>query len=187
MEESEYKREREFYEERGLPCPKDMEAETEKEAEQEQEDKEDSPEAAGAGGEAQAAAGGQDFHRFDEQVNLHLESADPDKMRNMSRKYVRVSSLATITHLKKFLAIKILEDDDPEAFRDIDITCDGELIPKVRHHCALHRNMYIDNKIIRSSYYHFPGPYFKICLHYQMEDKRPTVKVSGYYLILIIE
>merc|ERR1719422_1589518 len=128
LEQSEYKREREFYEERGLPCPKDMEAETEKEAEQE--DKEDSPEAAGAGGEAQAAAGGQDFHRFDEQVNLHLESADPDKMRNMSRKYVRVSSLATITHLKKFLAIKILEDDDPEAFRDIDITCDGELIPK---------------------------------------------------------
>ena len=157
-----------------------MEAETEKEAEQEQEDKEDSPEAAGAGGEAQAAAGGQDFHRFDEQVNLHLESADPDKMRNMSRKYVRVSSLATITHLKKFLAIKILEDDDPEAFRDIDITCDGELIPKVRHHLALGSNMYI-------LLLPFPGPYFEICLHYQMEDKRPTVKVSGNYLILIID
>merc|ERR1711972_409768 len=44
--------------------------------------------------------------------------------------YVRVSSMTTITHLKKFLAIKILDKDDLEAYRDIDITCDGELIPK---------------------------------------------------------
>merc|ERR1712029_1131377 len=72
----------------------------------------------------------QDYHRFDEQVNLLLESADPTKMRSMSRKYVRVSSMTTITHLKKFLAIKILDKDDLEAYRDIDITCDGELIPK---------------------------------------------------------
>merc|ERR1712038_145101 len=117
LEDAEYKREREFYEERGLPCPKDMEAETEKEKEEKE--------------ETEAGVGGGDYHRFEEQVNLLLESADPEKMKNMSRKYVRVSSMATITHLKKFLALKVKEDADPEAFRDIDITCDGERIPQV--------------------------------------------------------
>ena len=80
--------------------------------------------------EKEAEAGG-DYHRFEEQVNLLLESAEPTKMRNMSRKYVRVSSMATITHLKKFLALKVLDNSDPEAFRNIDITCDGERIPQV--------------------------------------------------------
>ena len=125
LEQSEYKREREFYEERGLPCPKDMEDEKdEKEEQQDEEEDEEKEETA----ETEATS---DYHRFEEQVNLLLESADPGKMRNISRKYVRVSSMATITHLKKFLAIKILDQDDPEAYRDIDITCDGELIPKV--------------------------------------------------------
>ena len=125
LEQSEYKREREFYEERGLPCPKDMEDEKdEKEEHQEDEEEEDKEETT----ETETT---QDYHRFEEQVNLLLESADPAKMRNISRKYVRVSSMATITHLKKFLAIKILDQHDPEAYRDIDITCDGELIPKV--------------------------------------------------------
>jgi len=124
LEDSEYKREREFYEERGLPCPKDMEVENEVKENDEPEEEAETEEH-----EKEAEAGG-DYHRFEEQVNLLLESAEPTKMRNMSRKYVRVSSMATITHLKKFLAIKILEEDDPEAYRGIDITCDGELIPK---------------------------------------------------------
>ena len=124
LEESEYKREREFYDERGLPCPKDMEAETEKEAEEEQ-DEEDNEETGEAGTSQE-----QDYHRFDEQVNLLLESSDPDKMQSLTRRFVRVSSLATITHLKKFLALQVLDSDDAEAYRDIDITCDGELIPK---------------------------------------------------------
>ena len=59
-----------------------------KEEEEEKEEKEET-ESSGAGG---------DYHRFEEQVNLLLESADPEKMKNMSRKYVRVSSMATITH-----------------------------------------------------------------------------------------
>ena len=124
LEDSEYKREREFYDERGLPCPKDMEAETEKEAEEEQ-DEEDNDEAGEAGTSQE-----QDYHRFDEQVNLLLESSDPEKMQSLTRRFVRVSSLATITHLKKFLALQVLDSDDAEAYREIDITCDGELIPK---------------------------------------------------------
>ena len=61
---------------------------------------------------------------------MFLESSDPEKMQNLARRFVRVSSLATITHLKKFLALQVLDSDDAEAYRDIDITCDGELIPK---------------------------------------------------------
>ena len=101
-----------------------MEAETEKD-DIEMEDKEETPEAENTQGS------NNDGHRFEEQVNLHLESADPSKLRNINRKFVRVSSMATITHLKKFLAIQLLDKDDPEAYRDIDVTCDGELIPKV--------------------------------------------------------
>jgi len=126
LEESEYKREREFYDERGLPCPKDMEAETEKEAEEEQDEDNEETGEPGQGAQEQT----QDYHRFDEQVNLLLESSDPDKMQSLTRRFVRVSSLATITHLKKFLALQVLDSDDAEAYREIDITCDGELIPK---------------------------------------------------------
>ena len=58
-------------------------------------------------------------HRFDEQVNLVLKSSDPEKLPELSRKFVRVSALATITHLKKFIAIKVLNmpKDDEDIFR----------------------------------------------------------------------
>jgi len=183
LEESEYKREREFYTERGLPCPKDQEMESEGEQEQHQEEEQEHQEFNSQG----------DFHRFDEQVHLVLESASPTVLPQLKRQFIRVSSMATITHLKKFLAHKVLpmkekleekkreerrkkkeeerqkekdkekdKDDDKdkdkvkekekekgmedeeekeeekdeemsqlsEQFRDIDITCDGELIPK---------------------------------------------------------
>jgi len=121
LEQAEYKREREFYIERGLPCPKDLEAETEKDEQQKREEMEN---------QTPDMDTNMDFHRFDEQVNLVLESADATKLKDMKRKFIRCSSLATITHLKKFLAMKVLDGDNPEDYRDIDITCDGELIPK---------------------------------------------------------
>ena len=56
-----------------------------------------------------------------------LESKDK-KLKDLKRKYIRCSNVATIKHLKKFLALKCL--DDIEKHYDIDIMCDGELIPK---------------------------------------------------------
>ena len=60
-------------------------------------------------------------NRFDEQVNLLLSSSDPSSLPELERKFVRVSCLATITHLKKFLAIKVLGkeviDEDEDKFR----------------------------------------------------------------------
>jgi len=126
LEDQEYTRERDFYADRGLPCPKDLEAESEKDEKLKREEEGAGSGEAGEGG----AEGGADYHRFDEQVNLLLESKNPDKLAQISKKFVRCSSLATITHLKKFLAIKAGTEEDPLSHTDIDITCDGELIPK---------------------------------------------------------
>lgn len=64
LEDSEFKREREFYEERGLPCPKDMEPEPGKEDEEgERHDEEEENKETEKESEA-------DYHRFEEQVRL---------------------------------------------------------------------------------------------------------------------
>merc|ERR1712107_565033 len=44
----------------------------------------------------------------DEQVNLVLEPKEGCKLKDIRRKYLRCSSLATIIHLKKFIALKCL-------------------------------------------------------------------------------
>ena len=133
LEAGEYKRERKFYAERGLPCPKDQALEQESEEKR--------------AAEAEAAMTpdantNMDFHRFDEQVNLLLEckyleeesngnnnthrgsdkkdrKKDSDEKNQskiepisknppmLKRKFLRCSSLATVTHLKKFIAKKV--------------------------------------------------------------------------------
>lgn len=110
LQENEIKREREFYKSRGLPCPKDVimptgEAEEEKPT-------------------TQVEA---DFHRLDEQVNIGLECT-AENLKSLKRKFIRLSSQATITHLKKFIAKKVL--DGMEKYRDIDILCNDELLGK---------------------------------------------------------
>eukprot|EP00096_Caligus_rogercresseyi_P006276 TRINITY_DN2260_c0_g1_i1.p1 TRINITY_DN2260_c0_g1~~TRINITY_DN2260_c0_g1_i1.p1 ORF type:complete len:161 (-),score=69.87 TRINITY_DN2260_c0_g1_i1:245-727(-) len=116
LEKDEYERERSFYAERGLPCPKDQQ--------QEEGKKEDCP------GEEEEATGDEasrDYHRFDEQVSLLLECVAP-QLRPLKKKYIRVSSLATVTHLKKFIATKLLQSVDK--YKDLDITCDDEPLYK---------------------------------------------------------
>lgn len=112
FQENEIKREKEFYRLRDLPYPKDIpalgsEAETERPS---------------ANGVAEC-----DFHRMDEQVNIGLECA-VSNLKSLKRRFVRVSSHATITHLKKFIAKKVL--DGIEKYRDIDILCNDELLGK---------------------------------------------------------
>lgn len=50
-----------------------------------------------------------DFHKSDEQVNVCLEGKDPD-MKTLKRKFLRLSSQATVSHLKKFIALKLFGD-----------------------------------------------------------------------------
>lgn len=112
LQDNEIKRERDFYRSRGLPCPKDI-----------------PPNAADA--DEDKMLGDQiaevDYHRMDEQVNIGLECMVAN-LKTLKRKYVRVSAQATITHLKKFIAKKVL--DGMDKYRDIDILCNDELLGK---------------------------------------------------------
>ncbi|XP_052869247.1 polycomb group RING finger protein 3 [Anopheles bellator] len=110
LTENEMQREREFYKSRNLPCPKDMPAVP------------DSDDKASEQVHQEA-----DYHRQDEQVNVCLECIN-DKLRDLKRRFIRCSSQATITHLKKFLAKKVLDGID--RYKDIDILCNDELLGK---------------------------------------------------------
>lgn len=94
-------REREFYKSRNLPCPKDM---------PQVHDSDDK-----ANEQAHQEA---DYHRQDEQVNVCLECIS-DKLRNLKRRFIRCSSQITITHLKKFLAKKVLNGID--RYKDVSV------------------------------------------------------------------
>lgn len=118
LETDEYNLERAFYAEKGVPCPKDVEAEMEKDEKIKKEEEDQTPD----------TNANTDYHRFDEHVNLVLESKPDCKIKDIKRKFIRCSSLTTITHLKKFIALKCL--DSMEKYKDLDVTCDGELIPK---------------------------------------------------------
>jgi len=144
LEDDEYKRERKFYSDRGLPCPKDLALE------QESEEKKAAEAEAAMTPDANT---NMDFHRFDEQVNLLLECQDksataaeaegggagtnatPTPNTNtknadlhLKRKFIRCSSLATVNHLKKYIAKKLLTSMDK--YKDIDVMCNNEPLYK---------------------------------------------------------
>ena len=60
-----------------------------------------------------------DCHRKDEQVTICLECKEINHMKNLKRKFLRLSALATVTQLKKFIALKILNSLDK--YRDVSI------------------------------------------------------------------
>lgn len=59
-----------------------------------------------------------DYHRNDEQVNLCLECKG--NLKHLKKKYLRISSQATICHLKKFLALKVF--NDISKYGDVSLT-----------------------------------------------------------------
>lgn len=126
----EIKRERDFYRARGLPCPKDIlpnagEIEEEK-----------------SNADAHAES---DYHRTDEQViaasktqvyriririetnvsnlkvNVCLECTN-SSLKTLKRRFIRCSAQATITHMKKFIAKKVLSGT--EKYRDVSVPGD---------------------------------------------------------------
>ena len=126
--EDETERERKFYEERGLPNPKDEK--------DEDEDDEDEEEADGANPEKE---GGDDdeeeaeeeekkiktYHREDEQVNISLEPEEDSNLEPLDKKYIRCSSQANINHIKKYVALKIFRDVG--RFQELDIVCNHNI------------------------------------------------------------
>lgn len=97
----EIRRERDFYKNRNMPCPKDMPQNHDDDNEKVM--------------EAHAES---DYHRQDEQVNVCLECMS-NNFKNLQRRFIRCSSQATITHLKKLVAKKIL--NGMEKYREVVI------------------------------------------------------------------
>lgn len=114
------RREREFYRNRNLPCPKDLPQNIEDNAERINESHMES-----------------DYHRQDEQVNVCLECIS-NNLKNLKRRFIRCSSQATITHLKKFIAKKVLNEMDK--YREVSET---ETFYLVLGHRLL-KGLYID-------------------------------------------
>lgn len=69
-----------------------------------------------------------DFHCEDEQINLCVIPHASAEMKPLKYKYLRLSSLATVTHLKKFVALKLY--NDMERYREIDLLCNDNLLGK---------------------------------------------------------
>lgn len=100
----ETKREREFYRKRNLPNPKDL-----------PQNQSDVDETADKLNEAHLES---DYHRQDEQVNVCLE-CNSSNLAKLQRRFIRCSSQATITHLKKFVAKKVFDGIDK--YREVTI------------------------------------------------------------------
>ena len=60
-------------------------------------------------------------------MNISLECKCPN-LAPLKRKFIRCSAQATITHLKKLVALKVLEG--PHKYREIDILCNEEMLGK---------------------------------------------------------
>ena len=124
LEKNEYERERKFYRDRGLPCPKDQALEEEKDINNDTHNESDP--------NTPDANTNMDFHRFDEQVGLLLELKDDNdntkKNLALKRRYIRCSSLATVTHLRKFIAKKLLSTIDKH--KNVEIYCNDETLFK---------------------------------------------------------
>ncbi|XP_074599647.1 polycomb group ring finger 3-like lethal (3) 73Ah [Brevipalpus obovatus] len=119
LQQNEQKRERDFYRKRNLPYPKaitnSFSANSEKDVHKYQ-------------NESNSNEENSDYHRSDEQVNILLESQPGCNLKQMKRKFIRCSSHATVTHLKKFVAKKVFNNYDK--YKEIDILCNDELLGK---------------------------------------------------------
>jgi len=58
-----------------------------------------------------------DCHRLDEQVNICLECKEINTLKSLKRRVLRLSSQATVTHLKKFVSLKVF--DTTERYKDV--------------------------------------------------------------------
>jgi polycomb group RING finger protein 3 len=119
LQENETKREREFYSKRGLPYPK-ASVTTNSDSSKDANSK--------CGSDGKKADDNGDYHRSDEQVNILLESQSGCPLKQVKRRFIRCSSHATVTHLKKFVAKKLYRNFDK--YKEIDILCNGELLGK---------------------------------------------------------
>ncbi|XP_071947905.1 polycomb group RING finger protein 3-like isoform X2 [Antedon mediterranea] len=108
LQKREEEQEKEFFDNYGKN-EEEEKSETEKEKELEDEIKEEEG----------------DYHRNDDQVKIQLER-NTENWRQLRKKYIRISSQATITHLKKLLAYRL----KLEKHTEVDILCNEEILGK---------------------------------------------------------
>nr|CAI5824816.1 unnamed protein product [Callosobruchus analis] len=113
LQKNELNRERQFYHQRGLLNPKDIPL--------------TNGDVNGDDNHVDNSHAESDYHRQDEQVNVCLECISSN-LKTLKRRFIRCSAQATILHLKKFVAKKVL--NGMEKYRDIDILCNEELLGK---------------------------------------------------------
>ncbi|KAK3095844.1 hypothetical protein FSP39_019915 [Pinctada imbricata] len=111
LQEKEAKRQQEFYKKQGINIEKKEEGEEKKKEETQKEDKEED----------------KDYHRSDEQLNVCLECKG-SQLKHLKRRFLRLSSQATVCHLKKFIALKVY--NDMSKYTDVEILCNDELLGK---------------------------------------------------------
>lgn len=69
-----------------------------------------------------------DYHRDDEQINLYVLPHPSCDLKPLKLKYIRLSCLATVTHLKKYIAFKLFADI--ERYKELDLLCNDNLLGK---------------------------------------------------------
>ncbi|ESO02566.1 hypothetical protein HELRODRAFT_186448 [Helobdella robusta] len=121
LREDEIRREDDFYKSNGIPNPKISTDEKENST---------SPETTNRhipGNQAAPGGDDDDYHRSDEQVSVCLDCYQ-GQLQQLKRKYIRCSVQTTITHLKKFLALKLF--NDMSKFRELEVMCQQEILGK---------------------------------------------------------
>lgn len=78
--------------------------------------------------QGKATSAPNDYHREDEQINLYVMPHANCDLRPLKLKYIRLSSLATVTHLKKYIALKLF--NDMERYKELDLLCNDNLLGK---------------------------------------------------------
>lgn len=63
-----------------------------------------------------------DYHRSDEQVNILLENHPGCTLKPVKRKYIRCSAHTTITHIKKFVSQKLYNNSEKHREVSFDIS-----------------------------------------------------------------
>jgi polycomb group RING finger protein 3 len=69
-----------------------------------------------------------DYHREDEQINLYVIPHPSCDLKALKNKYIRLSNLATVTLMKKYIAIKLFNDVD--RYKELDLLCNDNLLGK---------------------------------------------------------
>lgn len=108
----EEKRQREFYQSRGLPYPKAI---------LEKSLKDSNPNIA-------ETIDSFNWHKEDEQIGIELHPIADKNLKHITGKFIRCSSQATITHVKKFISSQIFKSKDRQ--KDIDVFYNEELLGK---------------------------------------------------------